>query len=674
MIVFDQLKPSDPQLRLLTIAVLAGLLALLAGLWWVQVVASRDYQANQETQSFRTVRIPAVRGKILDRNGEVLAENGPVYNISLYLEELRDEFQDRYQQLRPLKIAKAAPPLWKRWLGASNIQTQYVKLNRAQIDALTWQTREQVAGEVVQQVGAQLQEPLKFDPADFRRHYETRLALPYPVARRLDATELARFAEHTANLPGVDLEIQSARVYPHGTTAAHLLGHLRRDDSSIEGEDSYFSYYLPDYVGVVGVEGLCDLPLHGHAGQKTILVNNLGYRQAENIWTPAEPGSNVVLTIDLAIQQACEKALPVFGPQTKGAAVVMDVHTGDVLAMASSPEIDPSLYVKGLSAAEYSRITELEAEKNRATQENYMPGSIFKPIVAMACLENGLNPDETYEVKANPADPAHGIIYVGKQPFRDTAPPGLYNFRRALIHSSNSYFIYQGLRTGADKIVEIGERLHLGESIGLHTRQETPGNFPDPEKIHSSGWRDGDTANLCIGQGFLDVTPLQMAVVAAAIANGGTVLWPNLVDRIEAQEAEPGSTPIIFEKGRIRDHLGVRARTLDILKKAMLADIEDSEGTAYAAFRGSPVNKELRVCGKTGTAQKKDIHNKLETYFTWFLSFAPYENPRYAVVVMIEGGSSGGGTCAPVARKIYEGIMEHEKSSTVKYNNLARAN
>jgi penicillin-binding protein 2 len=674
MIVFDQLKRDDPQLRMLTIAVLAGIFVLLAGLWWVQIVSVRDYQANLETQSFRTVRIPAVRGKILDRNGNTLAENRPVYNVSLYLEDLRAEFQKAYTQSRPVKIVTNSTAFWKRWLGASNVQTQFVKLKPEQSSALLWQCRQQVANGVVQQISARLQQPLTLDFADFRRHYETRLALPYPVAKKIDANQIARFQEQSADAHGVDLEIQSARYYPNGTTAAHLLGHLSRDDSSIEGEEAFFSYRLPDYRGIIGIEGGYDLALHGHAGAKSVLVNNLGYRQAENIWTPAEAGSNVVLTIDLAIQQAAEKALTVLGPETKGAAVVMDVHTGDVLAMASSPTIDPSLYVKGLTTAEYAHITELEAEKNRATQENYMPGSIFKPIVAMACLENGLDPEATYEVKANPEDSAHGIIYVGRQSFKDLAPPGIYNFRRALIHSSNSYFIYNGLRTGVDKIVELGERLHLGDSIGLHTRQETRGNFPDAEKIHSSNWRDGNTANLCIGQGFIDVTPLQMAVVAAAIANGGTVLWPRLVDRIEPQDAIPGSEPIVFEKARVRDNLGVHPRTLDLLKKAMLADTEDPEGTAYTAFRGSPVNKELRVCGKTGTAQVKDIKGNLVRHDVWFLSFAPVENPRYAVVVMVEGGSSGGGTCAPVARKIYESILEHERSSIAKNTNVVRAN
>jgi penicillin-binding protein 2 len=478
---------------------------------------------------------------------------------------------------------------------------------------------------------------------------------------------MARFAEQFTGTPGVDLEIQSTRVYPHQGTAAHLLGYLRRNNDSIEGEEAFFSYRLPDYRGVLGIEGGYDAQLHGRAGEKSILVNSLGYRQTENIWTPAEPGRNLVLTIDLEIQQATERALRHARVEgvPRGAAVVMDVRTGDVLAMASSPSFDPNQFAQGISAAEYQRIQSLTAEKNRATQENYQPGSIFKPIVALACLEKGLDPEALYEVQPNPREPGRGIIYVGrdKHPFRDQAAPGHYNFKRALIHSSNGYFITAGLKTGIEEIVRLGQRLHLGEKFDLPTGQETRGNFPTWRRIHSN-WYDGDTANICIGQGGMDVTPLQMAVFAASLANGGKVLWPRLVDRVESQDLISAEPPVVYPAGVVRDTLGVRPRTLQILKQAMLADTEDPEGTAYDAFRGWPLQRAMRVCGKTGTAQKKDAQNHLETHYTWFLSFAPYENPRYAVVVMVEGGSSGGGTCAPVGREIYEGILAAEQART----------
>jgi cell division protein FtsI/penicillin-binding protein 2 len=275
------------------------------------------------------------------------------------------------------------------------------------------------------------------------------LVLPYPIVENLDPTNIARFEEQSTSPMGVDLEVQSTRVYPYQTTAAHLLGSLRRDDSSAEGEEAFFSYRLPDYRGDLGIEYGFDKELRGTAGAKSVLVNNVGYRQTENIWSAAEPGHNVVLTIDLHIQQVAENALRnVQGPTTRGAVVVMDVHTGDILAMASSPTLDPNLFVhrKGIPREELQRINDLYAQKNRATQENYAPGSIFKTVVGLAALEAGLNPHEIYQVQPNPEIPGRGAIFVGRRKIKDLAPPGQYDFRRALMRSSNSYFITNGLR------------------------------------------------------------------------------------------------------------------------------------------------------------------------------------------------------------------------------------
>jgi penicillin-binding protein 2 len=659
MLIFDQLKKNDPQLRLLTTGVLAGILILVAGLWWVQIVSARDYQQHQETQAFRTVRIPAVRGKILDRNGLSIAENQAVYNVSLYLDDLRPDFDRAYsrdaKQQLSLRIAETEQKL-NRKLSAK--EKRKIFLSASTRNKIREDARYEVASNVVTQISQQLQKPLALDRADFLRHYQTRLALPYPVAQKIGPSEIARFEEQSTAIPGVDLEIQSTRFYPFENSAAHLLGYLRRDDSSMEGEESFFSYRLPDYRGNIGVEAGYDAQLRGRAGSKSVLVNNLGYRQNENVWTPAEPGQNISLTIDWRIQQAAEKALPVFGAATRGAAVVMDVQTGDILAMTSLPTFNPNHFLPSISSAEYQQIQNVGAEKNRATRENYAPGSIFKTVVAMACLENGLNPNAICDVQANPQDPNHGIVYVGRRSIKDTAPPGPYDFKKALIHSSNSYFIENGLKPGVfEKILQIGHRLHLGERFNLPIRQETSGIFPDAKSLRM-GWTDGDTANLCIGQGYLDVTPLQMAVLASAIANGGKVLWPRLVNQITPQDPLSTEQPTIFPSRQVRDNLGVKSGTLEILRRAMLADVEDAEGTGKAAAVPG-----MRIYGKTGTAQIMNERNQITDHTTWFLSFGGVgaENPRYAVVIMVESGSSGGGTCAPIAKTIYEAILKTEQ-------------
>jgi penicillin-binding protein 2 len=678
MLIFDQLKKNDSHLRLLALVILCGLAILASGLWWVQIVSAREYQANLETQSFRTVRIPAVRGKILDRNGTTLAENTPTYNISLYLEEWKDQFRKEYAKIRPRQVVTNSPSALKLWLGPSTVETQYVRIKSAQkIHELEWEARFRVVGNAVQQVSQNLQRPLAFKANEFKTHYLKRLALPYPVVQRISDKDIARFQEQTAATPGMDLEIESTRYYPHTNLAAHLIGHLHLSDRLDEGELSVFDYRLPDFRGLVGIEYAFDAQLHGRAGAKSVLVNNLGYRQTENIWSPAEPGRNVILTIDHRIQDAAERSLQsAAAPRpVRGAVVVMDVNTGDILAMASAPAFDPNFFVNrhAFPPDYYSRIQSVKAEMNRATYENYRPGSIFKPVIALACLEDGLDPNEIYNVQPHSRIAGRGGIFVGRREIRDLARPGPYNFRRALIHSSNSYFIHHGLHTGMDKIAEIARRLHLGERVNLGTRQETSGTFPDQKRL-SRGWTDGDTANICIGQGYVDVTPLQMTVLAAALANGGKVLSPRLVDRVEPATFEDGERPVLYPKRQVRNDLGVRASTLRILGEAMLDDTEDPEGTAYTEFRNWPNQKLMRVCGKTGTAQIQNERNQLIGVTTWFLSFAPYENPRYAVVVMVEDGSSGGGTCAPVARKIYDALVEREQAGASRGNTLARGN
>jgi penicillin-binding protein 2 len=236
---------------------------------------------------------------------------------------------------------------------------------------------------------------------------------------------------------------------------------------------------------------------------------------------------------------------------------------------------------------------------------------------------------------------------VGRRRINDTAPAGPYDFKRAIKLSSNTYFISNGLSAGIERIVALGQRLHLGEKAGLNTRQETTGIFPDARRL-TSGWSAGDTANICIGQGPMAVTPLQMAVMTAAIANGGKVLWPRLVKAVLPRSASTETPRVETQEGRIRDRLDVHPDHLRLLQQAMLADVEDPDGTGRAAAVDS-----VRICGKTGTAQITDLNNRVVGHTAWFISYAPYEQPRVAVVVMVEGGRSGGGTCAPLARDIY---------------------
>ena len=671
MLIVDELKKNDPQLRLVALVLVGGLFILVTGLWWVQVVSAREYQSHLDTQAYRTIRIPAVRGKILDREGRVLAENRPRYNLSLYLDELRKPFAEASSQL--LKQArdwqKQAVAAQEKKLGRSltKAERKQFAFKPEQVEKIRAQARAQVAANVVAQISRKMGEPLPFDAAKFNRHYATQLAMPFSILQNLDATNIARFQENFTGGLGADLELQSIRSYPLGTTAAHVLGELRQDDSSIAGEESFFNYRLPDYRGVTGVEGKFNSELHGRAGQESVLVNNMGYRQSEDVDSQPQPGENVVTTLDLDLQRAAEESLANRqGKEATAAVVVMDVRNGDVLAMASSPTFDPNDFAQGISGEKWKRVQELEAEKNRATFENYQPGSIFKTVVALAALENGMNTAEIYEVEADPSRPGKGCIYIGKNRHKieDTAPPGRYDFKHAFIHSSNAYFVNAGLtHAGIDNIIRIGKEFHLGERTGLFANQETRGNFPTEKEIHS-GWTPGNTANVCIGQGPVDITPIQMAVMISAIANGGAVLWPRLVQRIEPQDPAAGGVTTNFPSGLVRDRLMVHPRSLQILRDAMLADVESAEGTGTAAA----VNG-LRIGAKTGTAQVKDSANRLIAYNFWFASFAPFENPKYAVVVMVQSKElhgSGGVICAPIAHDVYEMILKKETTGAPK--------
>jgi penicillin-binding protein 2 len=658
MLIFDQLKKNDPQLRAMAVAVLVGLLVLAGGLWWVQIVSARDYQANLEMQSFRTVRIPAVRGKIVDRRGNVLAENRPTYNISLYLDELRKSFDEAASaeigRTRTNLKQQSENEAKRLGRGLKKDEKRKFVLSLKQKAELKQQARFQVASNVVVQLSQMLRlpAPVLLNQTNFEKHYQQSLALPFPVFTNLAAAQIALFEEQCTSPMGVDLEMQSTRFYPFQTAAAHVIGSVHRDDSSAEGEDAFVSYRLPDYKGQVGVEAGYDKDLRGKAGIKSVVVNSQGYRQTENIWEPAEQGQNVVLTIDIKLQQKVEKALRIYGPGTKGAAVVMDVESGDILAMASSPTLDPNCYIQGISREEWDRISELHAEKNRATQENYEPGSIFKTVVGLACLEHGLDPNQKLW------NPGHIQLNRNSRPIGDLAAPGEYDFRKALAHSSNTYFISNGLKAGIENIILLAQQLHLGERAGLQTRQESAGRLPNSQKVRGDEWHDGDTANICIGQGPISVTPLQMAVMTAAIANGGKVLWPRLIERIESQTAGALGMTNWFPAARLRDQLSVSPRNFDIVREAMVADVEPGGSGAKAAVPG------LQIGGKTGTAQVTDEHNHVTGNTVWFASFGMHEKPQYAMVIMVEldrNAGTGGSTCAPIARNIYLALQERER-------------
>ena len=656
MFIFHILKRKDRRLRVIAILMGAGLFALLAGLWFVQIVCASRFENNSRRQSLKRVGMPAIRGKILDRNGRVLADNRPQYNAILYLEDLQDQFGQAYSNLS--KAYGQQHPLAVQANGHVRLTAETSRELRLEADC-------QVVGNIAFQVGESLQERKILNTNAFLRHYTNYPYVPFEIAPNLAPRQVARFAEQLSGQPELEMETQPVRSYPNGSLAAHVLGFVQRE--------SFDAEQFPDYEGKSGVERLYDAVLRGRSGAKLVLVNSLNYRQREDIEIPNEPGGDVFLTIDLALQRAAEQALAGAQANARGAVVVMDVRNGDILAMASAPAFDPNNYVAGLTHGEVAALNDpkFTPQINRAIGGNYPPGSTFKIITAIACLESGLDPNEVFD------SPGEYRTSPTARPIHDTAGAGKFDFNRAFFRSSNTYFIHYGMKAGLRKILEVAKRFHLGEKTDFPIGAEVAGNIPGPEEAGVSLLRSS-TPDVCIGQ-EITTTPLQMAAVIGAIANGGSIFWPRLISH--SYSPETGDEEQLFAPGRLRDRVEIHPRDLDLIRHAMLNDTEhqaDSTagpGTAYKEFHqpnGEPKLHGFRVAGKTGTAELKSSSANSPRRITWFDSYGPYESPRYAVVVMVEDGSFGGPTCAPVAEKIYEAILKREQSNSPPAVALAR--
>lgn len=661
MFIIEQLEKSEPRLRTLGWVVVGGFSLIVAVLWYLQVFSYKKFTYEQISQSSRSVRIPAVRGKILDSQGNVLVETKPGFNLCLYLEELSPLFKSVYATV----ITNEAHRIQKQ-LGR--------KLNSEERQIIASKVRYLVASNSAYRAGLIIGQEIRLNEDAFQKSYKERLAIPMRIYSDLTPTQLALIHEAPSIPPGIDVEVQPMRYYPYKSLASHVIGHLSRDDKPVEGEDAFFNYLMPDYKGVIGVEGVFDEYLRGKAGYKSVMVNYLGYKQSESVWEDAEPGRDVVLTIDAKIQEIAEKALKAEYPTIKGAVVVMNPNNGDILALVSSPSFDPNSFIPKLSQedAVYLNDPQLRPMVNRASQERYPPGSVFKIVTALACLEAGIDPTEKYMVQPDPTNPSHGCIFVGNRKIKDTASPGEYDLRRALVKSSNSYFVHYGLKIGISRIINMGKRFYLGEPINLPTGQSDRGFFPTDAWIREqtrkgNPWTDGDTANLSIGQGYIAVNPVQIAVLISAVANGGKIYFPRLVQRVVPSDDIHNFEKVEFPV-KLRGNLNVSQQHLEFVKRAMLDDVEDPEGTGRAAAVAG-----LRIAGKTGTAEVQEGNITVDK-ITWFASFAPFEAPRYVVVVMVESGVSGGRTCAPIAAQIYRGLLGLERMRRYKLEQIAMSN
>lgn len=470
----------------------------------------------------------------------------------------------------------------------------------------------------------------------------TRPYQPLLLRKDLDEPTMVAVEERQLDLPGISLRIRPIRSYPSGGMAANLLGYVSEvNQAELQRED--FQDFRPgESLGQSGVERRYDGFIRGLDGGEEIEVDARG--RALRIMSRIEPhsGDNIYLTIDKRIQEAAETAFA----GKKGAVIAMNPATGEILAMVSRPSYDPNLFAQRLTGEEWQKLANdaTHPMSNRAFQAQYPPGSIFKLMVTIAGLESGaLTPETKFNC------PEH--FYLGTAKFDDWKKGGfgVLDLKSAITHSANVYFYQAGLRVGIDPIVRTAKAFGLGEPPGLGLGDEVKGNLPNPQPRRGGqpGWTPGNTVISSIGQGPVVTSPMQLLIMVSAIANGGTIYRPWVVKKVVSLAGEVLEE---YEPQAVR-HVPVKPETLTFVQQAMLSVVEGGTG-AKAKVPG------VLIAGKTGTAQvvkKGDEkgHATLKDH-GWFVSFAPVDNPRIAVVVLVENGGFGGQVAAPVAKAMYE--------------------
>lgn len=585
--------PQVPHFKLFILLIALGFAAIASRLWYLQVALGEDLLAQSESNRKRFVRQFAPRGMILDRAGRTLAMNRPEFVVSVVPAEMGDDdtVLQRLSQILQMPVE-----------------------------------------DIVQVVGDAKQRA--------QRLY------PVPLATGVSLDVVTRVEENRLWLPGVYVNPQPVRWYPDGKLASHVLGMLGEVDAKELPALKEFGISPGEYVGKTGVERTQEAWLHGKAGGKWVEVDARGRQRREIEEVPPLQGATVVLTIDKRLQRAAEEA---FGERV-GAAVAVDPRTGEVLLLASFPRFDPNVFARGVKPQVWRDIANnpLHPLQNRAIGSKYPPGSTYKIVTAAAGLHYGAITPRTHFY-------CPGALSLGRWRFRCHRTHLGTGFIKAIAASCDVYFYQTGLRLGIERLAEMSHAFCLGESTGIDLPGESKGTIPTPEWKRSryrQGWYPGDTVNASIGQGFIQATPLQMALVAAAVANRGTIMKPFLVKRVVPPDGEPIDTqPTVLKRVPLSDE------HWHWIAEGMRAAVSGAGGTARASFLPG-----IPVAGKTGTAEDPPRPKP----HAWYICYAPADNPRIALAVFVEQGGSGGAVAAPIARRILEAFFGIESPQAQK--------
>ena len=578
----------------ITAAIFAlGLVVLAVRLRDVQVVESADYSYASSRQSVRRLQTTGPRGRILGRRGEVLAGNRKSFSI----------------------VCDA------------------VKCQKK-----TWRETEEEIKRRIDAVAVAIGRKSAIDEKAISRHVRQSLAIPLTVWRDIDYPTLAKFVEHEGEFEGFSCQESEERVYPQGRFAAHLLGYVGRDAVGAVAGDEKINFVSPEMRGRAGIEMYYDGFLRGVPGERKLLVDARGF--AIRSWTVAEAkrGPDLRLALDLNVQRAAERALS----GQKGACVVLDPRTGDVLAFASAPTYNPNDFVPFLGSDLYDRLSSDPAKPllNRASGGSYAPGSTFKPVIALAALAAGIPADGLYDCV--------GEFTLGEMRLRCVSVwgHGSIDMRRALMKSCNPYFCNLGMDIGTNAIFRAADAFGLGSRTGIDFSVDAAGAVPDAEwkmRRYSERWYPGDLAQMSIGQGMLLVTPLQMAMVAGAIGTG-RIVTPHIKADLPIR-----TRPLPFSK----EHLAVVREGMYFVVNGNGSE----RGTGMRAAEGVPVE----VCGKTGTAEIGRGASRRKN--AWFIAYAPARAPSVALAIVVENGEGGGTTAAPLAASILRAAFGGERSA-----------
>ncbi len=603
-------RPNPTQPHRLRLRLLLALMVSLQGgflvfLWNLQVVQGHSYQETISRQSLRRVRHPGLRGKLYDRNGIVLADNRPATGIALYFEELR------------------VPGPSSRTID--------------RIDTM------------VEDMARILEMPRKVSREDIAAHYRSERLLPLMAWRDLDDAALARWAERMGPQLGVDLLTEAVRSYPYDDLMSQTMGYVGRGGMAQDDEGPY-DFYLPEMEGKAGLEKVFDAKLRGEAGGELVRIDVSSYRHEVEAFRASVPGEDVQLTLDARLQRLCERIL---GDAT-GSMVVMKPENGEVLALATSPRYNLNEFVPFLPNDVWQGLLNDKRRPlvNRPVAEQYPPGSVIKPFVCLAGLQSeAFDPLSVFmctgSYQAGPRTIMHCHNRFGH---------GELTMEEAIERSCNVYMWKLIEETGYGPVRQLFQQVGLGEETGLEVDHEVSGILPTDEwkrERFNQRLLGGDFANISIGQGFLTVTPIQMAVLTSAIANGGNLVTPTLLQGFRASEEEP------FQLSELRKEpidLGWQAEDLSRIQKGMVDVVMSPRGTARSAQVPG-----LSYAGKTGTAQFGSPGNR--RYRSWMIAYAPAENPRIAAVVLIDAGQGSGVDAAPRMKLLMQALFSQGGSS-----------